>query len=160
MEPLQWDIVGPVCESADFLAHDRMLALSENDLLVVRSAGAYAMTMSSNYNARPRACEVIVDGTTVHLVRRREHVDELFANESRLPASVSPTRLASLVIKGMVFVIITTHKWLVSAKADKVFGKMFAAMDRSANKLFSTRLFAGVNKFWNSSAGMVFDRFS
>ena len=84
-EPLQWDIVGPVCESADFLAHDRMLALDENDLLAVRSVGAHAMTMSSNYNARPRACEVIVDGTTAHLVRQRETVDELFAHESRLP---------------------------------------------------------------------------
>jgi len=83
-EPLRWDIVGPVCESADFLARDRMLALGEGDLLVVRSTGAYAMTMSSNYNARPRACEVIVDGATAHLVRRRERVDELFADESRL----------------------------------------------------------------------------
>ncbi|HEY2819041.1 MAG TPA: diaminopimelate decarboxylase [Casimicrobiaceae bacterium] len=84
-EPLRWDIVGPVCESADFLAHDRMLTLTENDLLAVRTAGAYAMTMSSNYNARPRACEVIVDGEKAHIVRRRERIDELFANESRLP---------------------------------------------------------------------------
>jgi len=84
-EPLQWDIVGPVCESADFLAHDRMLALAPQDLLAVRTAGAYAMTMSSNYNARPRACEVIVDGARAHVVRRRERIDELFANESRLP---------------------------------------------------------------------------
>ena len=81
----QWDIVGPVCESADFLAQDRALALEEGDLLAVRTAGAYAMAMSSNYNARPRACEVIVDGEAVHLARRREHVDELFAAESRLP---------------------------------------------------------------------------
>ena len=84
-EPLRWDIVGPVCESADFLARDRALALDERDLLAVRSTGAYAMTMSSNYNARPRACEVIVDGANAHLVRRRERVDELFAHESRLP---------------------------------------------------------------------------
>ena len=84
-EPLRWDIVGPVCESADFLAHDRMLTLTENDLLAVRTAGAYAMTMSSNYNARPRACEIIVDGEKAHIVRRRERIDELFANESRLP---------------------------------------------------------------------------
>jgi len=84
-EPQRWDIVGPVCESADFLARDRTLALEEGDLLVVRSTGAYAMTMSSNYNARTRACEVIVDGATAHLVRRRERVDELFADESRLP---------------------------------------------------------------------------
>ena len=84
-EPAQWDIVGPVCESADFLARDRSLALAPHDLLAVRSAGAYAMTMSSNYNARPRACEVIVDGASVHLTRRRERVEELFAHESRLP---------------------------------------------------------------------------
>jgi len=81
----QWDIVGPVCESADFLAQDRALALEEGDLLAVRAAGAYAMAMSSNYNARPRACEVVVDGEATHLARRREHVDELFAAESRLP---------------------------------------------------------------------------
>jgi diaminopimelate decarboxylase len=81
----QWDIVGPVCESADFLARDRTLALEEGDLLAVRAAGAYAMSMSSNYNARPRACEVIVDGELTHLARRRERVDELFATESRLP---------------------------------------------------------------------------
>ena len=81
----QWDIVGPVCESADFLARDRTLALEEGDLLAVRAAGAYAMSMSSNYNARPRACEVIVDGEVTHLARRRERIDELFATESRLP---------------------------------------------------------------------------
>jgi len=80
-----WDIVGPVCESGDFLAHDRPLALAEGDLLAVRAAGAYAMAMSSNYNARPRACEVIVDGADVHVVRRRERIDELFAAESALP---------------------------------------------------------------------------
>jgi len=79
------DIVGPVCESGDFLAHDRMLALAEGDLLAVRSAGAYAMAMSSNYNARPRACEVLVDGDAAHLIRRRETIAELIAQESRLP---------------------------------------------------------------------------
>jgi diaminopimelate decarboxylase len=84
-EPRQWDIVGPVCESADFLARDRMLALEERDLVAIRSTGAYAMTMSSNYNARPRASEVIVDGANAYLVRRRERVEELFANEARLP---------------------------------------------------------------------------
>ena len=83
--PLAWDIVGPVCESGDFLALDRPLVLAEGDLLAVRAAGAYAMAMSSNYNARPRAAEVIVDGETMHLARRRERVDELFAAELRLP---------------------------------------------------------------------------
>jgi diaminopimelate decarboxylase len=81
----RWQIVGPVCESADFLAHDRELALGQGDLLAVGAAGAYAMAMSSNYNSRPRACEVIVDGDAFHLVRRRERIAELFAGESTLP---------------------------------------------------------------------------
>ena len=80
-----WQIVGPVCESADFLAHDRELALVEGDLLAVLSAGAYAMAMSSNYNSRPRAAEVLVDGDTMHRVGRRESIAELFAREARLP---------------------------------------------------------------------------
>jgi diaminopimelate decarboxylase len=80
-----WEIVGPVCESGDFLAHDRSLSLGAGDLLSVGVAGAYAMAMSSNYNTRPRACEVIVDGTQAHLVRRREDVAELFALEELLP---------------------------------------------------------------------------
>jgi diaminopimelate decarboxylase len=80
-----WQIVGPVCESADFLARDRELALEEGDLLAILSAGAYAMAMSSNYNSRPRAAEVLVDGSTLHLVGRRETIGELFARESRLP---------------------------------------------------------------------------
>ncbi len=80
-----WQVVGPVCESADFLARDRMLALVEGDLLAILSAGAYAMAMSSNYNSRARAAEVIVDGEKVHLVRPRETVEELFAHESLLP---------------------------------------------------------------------------
>jgi diaminopimelate decarboxylase len=80
-----WDVVGPVCESADFLGHDRMLALEEGDLLAVRTAGAYGMAMSSNYNARPRACEVLVDGASVHVARRRERIADLFASESPLP---------------------------------------------------------------------------
>ena len=81
----QWEIVGPVCESGDFLAHDRRLALLPGDLLAIGAAGAYGMAMSSNYNARPRACEVIVDDRQVHLARRREHVEELFALENLLP---------------------------------------------------------------------------
>ncbi len=79
-------MVGPVCESADFLAHNRALALAEGDLLALLSAGAYAMAMSSNYNSRPRAAEVIVDGKKTHLVRPRESVEELFARESLLPS--------------------------------------------------------------------------
>jgi diaminopimelate decarboxylase len=77
-----YDIVGPVCESADFLANDRALAARPGDLLAVMSAGAYAMAMSSNYNSRPRAAEVMVDGEQAHLVRRRERIAELYAGES------------------------------------------------------------------------------
>ena len=80
-----YQIVGPICESADFLGHDRPLALEDGDLLAVLSAGAYAFAMSSNYNSRPRACEVIVDGDKAHLVRPRETIAELFAHESPLP---------------------------------------------------------------------------
>ncbi|QJD60022.1 diaminopimelate decarboxylase [Pseudomonas sp. gcc21] len=80
-----WDIVGPVCETGDFLGKDRELALAAGDLLVVRSAGAYGFVMSSNYNTRPRAAEIMVDGTRTHLIRRRETVSELFAGESLLP---------------------------------------------------------------------------
>ena len=71
-----WDVVGPVCESGDFLALDRRLALAPGDLLAVGAAGAYGMAMSSNYNARPRACEVMVDGAAMHVVRRRERVGQ------------------------------------------------------------------------------------
>jgi diaminopimelate decarboxylase len=77
-----YDVVGPVCESADFLAKGRRHAAAEGDLLAVLSAGAYGMSMSSNYNSRPRVPEVLVDGSSAHLVRRRESVDELFAHES------------------------------------------------------------------------------
>jgi diaminopimelate decarboxylase len=80
-----YDIVGPVCESADFLARGRRLAAAEGDLIAVLSAGAYGMSMSSNYNSRPRATEILVEGSGAHLVRRRESVDELFAHE-RIPA--------------------------------------------------------------------------
>jgi diaminopimelate decarboxylase len=83
--PRRWQIVGPVCESADFLAHDRELALATGDLLAVRSTGAYAFAMSSNYNSRPRACEVVVDGKNAHLARSRETIADLFARESLLP---------------------------------------------------------------------------
>ena len=77
-----YDIVGPVCESADFLAKGRRLAAAEGDLLAVLSAGAYGMSMSSNYNSRCRVPEVLVEGSSAHLVRRREAVGELFAHES------------------------------------------------------------------------------
>jgi diaminopimelate decarboxylase len=80
-----YDIVGPVCESGDWLAHDRELALAAGDQVAVLDAGAYGMTMSSNYNARPRAAEVMVDGNLAHEIRRRETVAELYAAESRLP---------------------------------------------------------------------------
>lgn len=83
--PSLWQIAGPVCESADFLASNRSLTLAEGDLLAICSAGAYGMAMSSNYNSRPRAAEVIVDGETTHLVRPREVVEELYARESLLP---------------------------------------------------------------------------
>jgi diaminopimelate decarboxylase len=80
-----YDIVGPVCESGDFLARDRALALREGSLLAILSAGAYGMSMSSNYNTRPRAAEVMVDGATAHLIREREAVPELMAREMLLP---------------------------------------------------------------------------
>jgi diaminopimelate decarboxylase len=80
-----YDVVGPICESADFLARERSLALAAGDLLAVMSAGAYGMTMSSNYNSRPRPAEVIVDGGTTHLVRERESTESLFASERLLP---------------------------------------------------------------------------
>ncbi|HWU84226.1 MAG TPA: diaminopimelate decarboxylase [Rhodocyclaceae bacterium] len=81
----RWEVVGPVCESGDFLGHDRELAIASGDLLAIMSAGAYGMTMSSNYNTRPRAVEILVDGDQAHVVRRRETVAELFAPESILP---------------------------------------------------------------------------
>ena len=77
-----YDVVGPVCESGDWLARERALSIAAGDLLAIMSAGAYGMTMSSNYNTRGRAAEVMVDGTTLHLVRRREMAQELFALES------------------------------------------------------------------------------
>ena len=76
-----YEIVGPVCESGDFLGHDRKLALAQGDLLAIMSAGAYGMSMSSNYNTRPRAAEVMVDGDNCHLIRERETIAQLFALE-------------------------------------------------------------------------------
>lgn len=79
-------VVGPVCESADLLADQRTLAITESDLLAICSAGAYGMSMSSNYNTRPRAAEVIVDGDAFHLIRRRESIEDLLALEKLLPS--------------------------------------------------------------------------
>ena len=84
-EARAYDIVGPICETGDFLAKDRQLALEEGDLLAVHSAGAYGFVMSSNYNTRGRTAEVLVDGDQAFEVRRRETVAELFAGESLLP---------------------------------------------------------------------------
>ena len=83
--PIIVDVVGPVCESGDWLARERELAVNAGDLLAVMSAGAYGMTMASNYNSRPRPAEVMVDGDDVYCVRQRETLDELFARESTLP---------------------------------------------------------------------------
>lgn len=81
----QWDIVGPVCETGDFLGKDRALALETGDYLAVRSAGAYGFVMASNYNSRGRPAEVMVDGDQVFLVRQRETLDDLLRGESLLP---------------------------------------------------------------------------
>lgn len=81
----RYEVVGPVCESGDFLGHDRELTLAEGDLIAIRSAGAYGMTMSSNYNTRPRAAEVMVSGDEMHLIRERESVAQLIATERLLP---------------------------------------------------------------------------
>lgn len=80
-----YDIVGPICESGDFLAVDRALAVREQDYLAIMSAGAYGMSMSSNYNSRPRAAEVMVDAETTHLIRKRESIAQLIAGETLLP---------------------------------------------------------------------------
>ncbi|WP_263143948.1 diaminopimelate decarboxylase [Pseudomonas sp. RIT-PI-AD] len=83
--PRAYDLVGPICETGDFLARGRELALAEGDLLAVRSAGAYGFVMSSNYNTRGRAAEVLVDGERAFEVRRRERLEDLYAGESLLP---------------------------------------------------------------------------
>ena len=78
----EYDVVGPVCETGDFLGKQRALAIEPGDLLAVRSAGAYGFSMSSNYNSRPRAAEILVDGEHAHLVRRRESFDDLYRDET------------------------------------------------------------------------------
>ena len=80
-----FDIVGPVCETGDFLGKDRELALKQGDLLAQRSAGAYGFTMSSNYNSRPRVAEIMVDGEQHHLIRQRETIESLYQGEKILP---------------------------------------------------------------------------
>ena len=79
-----YDVVGPVCETGDFIARERRFAAREGSLLAVMSAGAYAMSMASNYNTRPRAAEVLVEGGKAQLVRGRESAEQLFALE-RIP---------------------------------------------------------------------------
>ncbi len=80
-----YDIVGPICESGDWLARDRRLEVHQGDLLAIMSAGAYAFTMASQYNSRPRPAEIMVDGNTVHVVRPRETIESLFESERLLP---------------------------------------------------------------------------
>jgi diaminopimelate decarboxylase len=80
-----YDVVGPICETSDFLGKQRKLAIEEGDYLAQRSAGAYGASMSSNYNSRPRTAEVMVDGDKAHLIRRREALNELWQLESLLP---------------------------------------------------------------------------
>lgn len=84
-ETKPYDIVGPICETGDFLGKSRELAIQPGDLLAVRSAGAYGFTMSSNYNSRPRVAEVMVDGDDVHLIRARETIEQLWQGEQLLP---------------------------------------------------------------------------
>ena len=83
-----WDIVGPVCETGDFLGKNRKLSIQPGDFLAVLSAGAYGFTMSSNYNSRPRAAEIMVDGDNIHVVRRRETIEQLWQGEAILPDSI------------------------------------------------------------------------
>jgi diaminopimelate decarboxylase len=83
-QSLTYDLVGPVCESGDWLARGRELVVEQGDLLAMMTAGAYGMTMASNYNTRGRPAEVIVDGDQVHLIRQRENPADLFALESLL----------------------------------------------------------------------------
>jgi len=80
-----YDIVGPICETGDFLGKSRELSLTAGDLLAIRSSGAYGFTMSSNYNSRPKAAEIMVDGDAHHLIRARETIEQLWQGESLLP---------------------------------------------------------------------------
>ena len=82
---LTYDVVGPVCESGDWLGRDRQLAVEEGDLLTILSAGAYGFVMASNYNTRPKPAEIMVDGKNVYVIRKRENTKDLFASETVLP---------------------------------------------------------------------------
>ncbi len=81
----QYDVVGPVCETGDFLGKERLLAIKAGDLLAVRSSGAYGFTMSSNYNSRPRVVEIMIDGEQAHVIRKRETIEQLWLGETLLP---------------------------------------------------------------------------
>lgn len=81
----QWDIVGPICETGDFLGKDRSLKIAQGDLLAIRSSGAYGFSMSSNYNSRPRIVELMVDGSKVRVIRDRERISHLWSGEHLLP---------------------------------------------------------------------------
>ena len=85
MPAKEWDIVGPICETGDFLGKKRLLKLNAGDFLAIRSSGAYGFTMSSNYNSRPRVAEIMVDGTKTHLIRERETIDQLWTGEHQIP---------------------------------------------------------------------------
>jgi hypothetical protein len=84
-EPRTYDVVGPVCETGDFLGKERQLVLVAGDLLAVRTAGAYGFTMASNYNTRPRPAEIMVDGSDIHCIREREQISDLWRGEHLLP---------------------------------------------------------------------------
>jgi diaminopimelate decarboxylase len=84
-KPKRYDIVGPICETGDFLGKDRNLSVNEGDVLAIHSVGAYGMTMSSNYNSRGRASEILIDESNAHVIRRRESVEDLFSNEQTAP---------------------------------------------------------------------------
>lgn len=88
---MMWDLVGPVCETGDFLGKDRVLNLNSGDLLAVMSSGAYGFTMSSNYNSRPRAAEIMVDGNDVHVIRSRERIADLTLGEQLIDCSFNST---------------------------------------------------------------------
>ena len=85
-EKKEWDVVGAICETGDFLGKERQLAIQANDNLAVLGAGAYGFVMSSNYNSRGRAAEVMVDGDVAHLIRERETIESLWEKERLLPA--------------------------------------------------------------------------
>ncbi len=81
----QYDIVGPICETSDFLGKNRMLSLEEENILAILDTGAYGMTMSSNYNSRPKISELMVTGNNIHVIRQRESYQDLIRGESLLP---------------------------------------------------------------------------